>query len=356
MSSVYNIANHLSSLFLNKKRIGYSGCLGINNLGDDAIFLAYTKLFSHFALMPISFKLCMLEQMLSMSFYQAKCLGGGTLIGGSPSLFEKIMKNCRFSFALGTGVSDSDFWKDYNINWELSDWKEVLSKMNFIGVRGPRSYSRLSNIGIKSEIVGDTALILSKTNFIPKKREKNLLLNVGTSNNYVFGEEFVIMNVIIDLAHSLLESGWKITIIYVWPPDRVIALNLFHALNKKMYYNKVFFINECLNYYNYISLAEIADVLLGFKLHTIVLGHCVGTPAIMLGYNDKCFDYMDSMGLTTYCHRTDQLNIALLRQQLIEIHDNFKEYQSYLHNWTNYYQNKLGSSAKIISKMINELN
>jgi polysaccharide pyruvyl transferase WcaK-like protein len=52
------------------------------------------------------------------------------------------------------------------------------------------------------------------------------------------------------------------------------------------------------------------------KLHTVIAACCVSTPAIMIGYQPKCLDFMRTMRLEDYYVRADQLDLDNLLEKI----------------------------------------
>jgi polysaccharide pyruvyl transferase WcaK-like protein len=61
------------------------------------------------------------------------------------------------------------------------------------------------------------------------------------------------------------------------------------------------------------------DLFVGVKLHSVIAACCVYTPAIMIGYQPKCTDFMRTMDLDRYLIRTDTLRLDDLMGLIIEV-------------------------------------
>src|SRR5205823_8749709 len=57
----------------------------------------------------------------------------------------------------------------------------------------------------------------------------------------------------------------------------------------------------------------------GVKLHSVIAACCVQTPAIMVGYQPKCTDFMRTMDLEHYLIRTDALELDGLMALIAEV-------------------------------------
>ena len=47
--------------------------------------------------------------------------------------------------------------------------------------------------------------------------------------------------------------------------------------------------------------------MVGERLHAVVLAAAAGVPSVMLEYQPKCLDFMESIGRTDWCVRTDRV-------------------------------------------------
>ena len=62
------------------------------------------------------------------------------------------------------------------------------------------------------------------------------------------------------------------------------------------------------------------DLLVGVKLHSVIAACCMTTPAVMIGYQPKCHDFMRTMDLEEYLIRTDHLDLDDLMSLIREVH------------------------------------
>jgi polysaccharide pyruvyl transferase WcaK-like protein len=59
------------------------------------------------------------------------------------------------------------------------------------------------------------------------------------------------------------------------------------------------------DYEKYLDIVGRTKVFIGMKLHAVALATCAYVPSVMLEYNPKCRDYMDSIGQGANTLRTD---------------------------------------------------
>jgi len=219
----------------------------------------------------------------------------------------KVMRECSAlfadSFVFGTGVADPVFWAG-RPQWRdnLKEWKPVLDRCRYVGVRGPRSKEILSEIGVDADIIGDPVLALSdierevKAEVIPH----SVGFNIGQSCGNVWGSEEKIQKEFTQLAILAKNAGWTVKWLIVWPRDREITLQVAHASGTE---SRVFEI------YNdpqaYLDSVRTLSVFVGMKLHAVVLATCAFVPSVMLEYRPKCRDYMRSIEQEAYSVSTD---------------------------------------------------
>ena len=89
------------------------------------------------------------------------------------------------------------------------------------------------------------------------------------------------------------------------PEDHALSESILRALGSDR-------TRICGNYADRESfLDELAalDLFVGVKLHTVISACCVSTPAIMIGYQPKCLDFMRTMVLEDYHVRADRLDL-----------------------------------------------
>jgi exopolysaccharide biosynthesis predicted pyruvyltransferase EpsI len=81
-----------------KKRIGYIGWLGKTNLGDEAMYLAFKKMFSKFNILPFknNRNAMMFKKISKKNLYNTVFLGGGNFRQGCR--FRKAHSGKRYKY------------------------------------------------------------------------------------------------------------------------------------------------------------------------------------------------------------------------------------------------------------------
>lgn len=303
-------------------KIGYLGWVGHGNLGDEALYFAFQRLFPGYRLLPFrsSHKTEWLERVIGRKIFAATLLGGGTLIN-KPAILDALriaQRRYQPSFALGTGVADPVFGvRRLHEPNGLKQWVECLDRCEFVGVRGPLSKHLLEDAGYaRAEVVGDTALTFADARIVPKQGRKILGVNFGTAYGKVWGGEERILEFVVQLVTAMIGKGYRVVFVPVWDADlpsvheAVKRINDPGAVSVFRDYHSVEATMQCL---------RACDVLVGEKLHSVVLALCANTPSVMLEYQPKCLDFMMSMELERFSIRTDRLSLDAVVDLLNEL-------------------------------------
>lgn len=321
--------------------ISYSGWIGHNNIGDEALYLANKKLFSEF-------------ELVNEEFYNSSDItlfGGGTVIP-HPRFSEHAAK--KLVVAIGVGVKDPSFrnqpFAPVDIGYWLGrsgldfvlenryirhglrqlEWLfdsvtlhrkyvneddfQLLEDIDYISVRGPKSKEILSRYGIDCRIVGDTALVLEPTNYHNQstKRVAVTLKATGRDLKWRKNEEYV------DIVKSFCQSHSD-EYEFVFVPFRPVDIPLHIELTKSVKNSQ--FKDHC----SYVDVQAVVDELarcdlvIGERLHANILAACSYTPFISVEYQPKNSDFAESVGMSDYNTRIDHLTTEWLENRTDEI-------------------------------------
>ncbi len=289
-----------------KCRIAYvGGSLDYQNLGDEAMPLAYQRLFRGSTV--IRYKpTCSIRPIRALWPFAAGVLAGGTVIGKAPvSAYKRCFDVLAKCFVFGTGVANPSFWSGrYDIKGRLDDWKGLLQTCGYIGVRGPYSAQILSDIGVKDvEVIGDPVIALADEQPISKEQvmTHSLGLNVGTSYGNIWGSEDTMFCEVVKLATIAKANSWKVEWFVVWPEDLKMTIDAAEASNTSSQIHTIYD-----DPVTYLRRVRPLSVFVGMKLHAVVLATCAYVPSVMLEYRPKCRDYMASIGQEDATLRSDR--------------------------------------------------
>jgi polysaccharide pyruvyl transferase WcaK-like protein len=245
--------------------------------------------------------------------YQSACLGGGTLIGRGDKVFllKRAMDAGLPGFSYGTGVVDPDFASkgDPSHEQDFRSHIHILNELSLISVRDSRSREILLENGLKCDphVIGDPALSLMLPPTASDTLTGNIGMNFGISKSQVsmWGSLQNTLNVLMRVAMELIRRGCRITIF----PMSWAEYDMAHLVAEKLG-KGVKVENGFMNTHTVLSSMSRLDVLVGVKLHSVILAHCVNVPALMLAYQPKCVSYMDSMGMGHFVIRGDAISFG----------------------------------------------
>lgn len=285
------------SISKNLNNIGYIGWVGQGNLGDDAMYSAARKLLAPAEL--IHFDGRKREQLFTLlglsghRYFSSVFLGGGTLINpGYKNIVQLALSSGLDVSSLGTGVGSSGFSaKRFE---EIEDWIPLLHRFKHLGVRGPRSLKILQEMGVEhAEVVGDLALALAPDESFPYLNSCFYALNIATpSFNSPSFPTSKLFSGFIKTVSELYQKGLHPLPIAFCPDDiDPLSYILDNSIPSKIDVRLIRSHEEL------FGILKSCRFLLGVRLHSAVLSCCVGVPPILVGYRDKCADFMESMDL-----------------------------------------------------------
>ena len=325
------------------------GWLGKRNLGDDALLAAYRALFP--AINIFRFDGGRVARQIARHFPRLRSgiLAGGTLIGQKPIWLEvaqAFTEICPELVVFGTGVEEPSFWPGEST---IDDWKPLLARCRFVGVRGPHSAELLGNIGINGiEVVGDPVLTFALEDINTTPIPDSVGLNLGTADGRVWGDENRIRNEMIALAKTARGAGWRVEWFVVWPMDLDVTRQAAEASGTSQHIHVI-----CENHELFIRHVRRLSVFVGMKLHATILATCALTPSVMLEYRPKCRDYMQYIGQEEFSVRTDEFRAGTVWDILSEWNQHRKTVASVLADAIHARQTQQRAAAARAFELIN---
>jgi Polysaccharide pyruvyl transferase len=312
---------HLGLLARSPRRIAYLGWVGRGNMGDEALLEVARRSLPGMTVQPWP------EGRLGSALtraprqFDAALLGGGTLIGTDRfrSTFESIARHQPHAplLMVGAGVEDPELaaaGSGTEIAASLDRWVPLLRRFERVTVRGPRSRMLLGERGVDAEVVGDPALLLGRA--IPFRAQEERVLGVNLlSWGRVFGDDpGEVADTVAIVCRALIADGWRIRLIPMWSRDldthRRVQAELGAAAELFMGFGDL----EAL-----IRALGACRVVLGAKLHALVLAAAAGVPSVALAYSPKCLDFQLSVDQGDLAFRTDALDAGALRDVIDEV-------------------------------------
>jgi hypothetical protein len=317
--------------------IGYLGFAGRGNAGDDAILLAHKRSLHGvpLAMLPLEWDrqaLSLLGRVKNRPLNAGVLVGGGTLIGRYPwrRRLERALQVGTGPLAYtGVGVEDPSFVgaRRHTDEDELLRWADVLNSAAHLTVRGPRSAELLHNIGIEAPVVSDPALLLG-----PEEpddsvvRPKLLGINLADPEDQYAATGSRVFDESVSALRTLQASGWTVRLLPFDRKDLVVARRARRTLGDRTEIMSRFLDVDALRR----SIAE-CDVLVGQRLHSVVLAAAVGVPAVAIDYRPKCRDFQLSIDRQDWTVSTIDITAGGVLDMVIALHEQRAHHADRIH-------------------------
>jgi hypothetical protein len=286
------------------------------NFGDILVADAIVAMFPSLRLIDcgLSRKVRWLDSLVGLRrFYRYGCLGGGTMIL-APDWLPTLQFVCARTiplFTFGTGVIDPEFVRALYGRGSVDEagikgWIECLKEFRFVSVRGAESQRILAEHGFPgATVIGDPALYYARDTIAPKRAAKRIGVNVSNYSHFWGHSQVETIRILSDLMSWLTRDGWAVTLFPSMPEDHTLSLGIRNALGSE----RIGIFGKYSDRESLLDELAAHDLFVGVKLHTVIASCCVYTPAIMIGYQPKCLDFMRTMDLEAYHIRADRLNL-----------------------------------------------
>lgn len=293
----------------------------MDNLGDHMVWQAINRMLAPLVAVDYapSRRIALAARLARHGrLFRLACLGGGTLIFGDihrgwGAALQHALPRTASAFSFGTGVIDPTFRDELHRRFGYTPlrpestalWVECLARFALVSVRGRESERILRGQGLGNvEVVGDPSFYFARDRVAPKPRARRIGLNV-TDRSYFYGDAGrKVVEPFAALIRLLRAEGWQVTLFPMSPED----LPVTHALLEQVGSQGL---RVCLRYHAIRELLDsIAeqDVFVGVRLHSVTAALCTYTPAIMIGYQPKNFELMESVGMLEHYLRVDALD------------------------------------------------
>lgn len=312
-------------------KILYLGWVGTKNIGDELMLDNFRELaMKKFGADCKVTSIFPSEEYDEFDGFDMIVLGGGSiLIEGFINVMYRAIEQGKHVIIWGTGYDELLGTKfieriehSYISSYIYSDLTEVklnaiAQKADFFGVRGPLTYKILekSNVDMTNVVIsGDAGFLLEAkaldmvgTNLDFTKKDKIVGVNVGTSNNRIYGQsEDMVVESVIKACNKLIKNGYKIYLYSLWKEDLDYSLQVYQRLDKE---ENVILDLDIHSGAELVSIMKNCIFTLNFKLHGNVISAVAGTPFICLGYRLKAYDLLKSIDC-------EELNIATGEEDL----------------------------------------
>jgi hypothetical protein len=304
-----------------RRRVAYVGWSGNGNLGDDAMLAAHRRLLpgwdvlqvpNHRGVPPLT--------ALSLRQVQVICLGGGTLIlnGHFRETLERLMRAAPDAprVMLGPGVEDLEFreGRRAGVLDEVASWRPLLAEFERVRVRGPLSQATVRSMGLEADVVGDPALALPDQSRgvverTPPTGRARVGVNFGVTDDLWGGDHAAFRATVVSALSALVSAGHEVQLLATTVQDRAHLLDVAAECAR---------VGTPVAGPNGVTLAELDEALgrctivLGEKLHALVLAARLGIPTLALEYRPKCRDFQLSVGRGEHVLRTSDVTVDSL--------------------------------------------
>ena len=280
---------------IDDRRIGieYVGLPGQSNLGDDAMLAAIRSL------MPwANVDVGVGDPMVVM-------LGGGTLLNAGSYYRNKMERvdgpnNERIVF--GTGMRSPEF---FGTTEQYEDWEPFLRSSLFVGVRGPNTLESLRAWGYEGsvEIIGDPALSLRAPTGVERVDGRVVVSPLFTSGETWGKDDGVVFDWFATTIGRLVAEGRDVVMMTAHPNDDRWALDVM----RKAGHPDLPYLAGYDDLEASLRLIASADLVIGERLHAVVLAAAMGTPFVAVEYRPKLRDFAASVGREDAVLRTDEM-------------------------------------------------
>lgn len=282
---------------------GYLGWAGEGNVGDDLMYLAHRRVLGPLPVARVparrtAARLGLLARAPAGLRVRAMLLGGGTLFGRHDWLeridaVEAVAGPLPW-MALGVGVEEPGL--GFTDAFTLRRWCARAREWPVLGVRGPRSQAILAAHGLEVPVTGDPALLLAGA--APPVAFREGLLGVSLAVPEARHGDATRVAATVQAALATLRSrGWRVRLFVFSRHDAGRAAAVAAELGGELAAPGT--LEELLG-----AIGE-CHVMLGERLHAVVLAAAAGTPAVALEYRPKLRDFMASIGRADRALRVD---------------------------------------------------
>lgn len=225
------------------------------------------------------------------------------------STYALIAKKCKVPYIVyGCGAGPLDTLTGRLMIRLMCKFAENIS------VRDPKSKKLLEKIGVAKpiEVIGDPAFTLyhPKSEYVERPKKIGLsAVPIYNANYWPSGDVEIYDNYISSMAknldHLIEEKNIELTFFATkYPHDVAVTKDI----QKKMKYaKKATIVDQNLKPKALIDIASKQDVVIGTRLHSLILSTNSATPIIAISYHHKVQDFMDMIGQEKRCCTTDQI-------------------------------------------------
>jgi polysaccharide pyruvyl transferase WcaK-like protein len=325
-------------------------------MGDDAIRSALEAVLPGLDLVPLPLTLRAAPKVAPRARRLREShllLGGGTTVGRRnwrlPLLANLSLVGRRPLLMLGAGVEDPVFQgrHSFSSGGELRRWVPLLREFDRVTVRGPRSARLLWDAGVEAAVVGDPALLLRPP--LVEVETGLLGVNLGYGSDLWSHSQLTVLKEVAPVLRHLARAGWRFRFLIANLEDAqwtrfCVALAQLPSGS----YEEVIAVRPEV----YLAAVAPCELLVGQRLHAVVLAAAAGVPSVMLEYQPKCRDFMESIGAVERSLRTDRLRARALLEVVETLAADRLAAALDLTERVDGYRNRLGAEVERVAAVI----
>jgi polysaccharide pyruvyl transferase WcaK-like protein len=205
-------------------------------------------------------------------------------------------------------------------------------------------------MGVRSEVVGDPALLLGEGSATAADIERRLGFNLGISTQVWGGDPGLILAESVQAMRVLLDEGWSITLFPMWPRDMPYLREAQRLLG-----GQVDLFEDYLDIDALVAELRLCRVFVGLKLHSVVLASSVYVPSLMLEYMPKCLDFQASLDRADRNIRTDRLTAADIVDHVRDLDEHREAERAHLEARVTELRQKLKGEAQRVGTLIDQI-
>ncbi|MBN1244233.1 polysaccharide pyruvyl transferase family protein [Candidatus Bathyarchaeota archaeon] len=324
---------------MSKKALSYVGWLGHQNIGDEAVYFAIRDLLSEYALTPYNSYNFLIENRHRPFLHIEHPISIVSLFGGGTLLPDDVtwIKPNKYNYVFGAGVKDPIFRTKFaNFDKTVIDRLKCFN-FRFVGVRDKASKLLLNKWGIASEVIGDPALSLKADSKI-RRDDHRVAVNIGCDGFLWGGHQERVVHEVTRVCKILKDSSYTPVLVPFSKRDLEDVTRVSLAAKVEVFDN-------WFDIKSVVDFIASSKVLIGQRLHSVVLSAAVFTPFICLEYRPKCFHFSESVGMSKYTIRTDKVTAEKILQLLQNLIGEWRQTHNELARIVNAYRETQRSFA-----------
>lgn len=273
--------------------VEYVGLTGKNNLGDDAVLAAIRRLMPWAAIGT------------NQPDPRLLLVGGGTLLNGERYYLNRMLRHDAPTLEralFGPGVRNPQYW---GVTEPMEDWFSFIDSALVAGVRGPDSVANLRALGYWRDVsvLGDPALSLVPPPGVERVEGRVVICPLYADGNLLGRDDAAVLSAVSTTVRRLRKEGREVVMLSAFPEDDRWIMGLMREADAP----EMPYVAGYADLDATMGLLASADLVIGERLHAVILAAATDTPFVALEYRPKVRDFMRSVGREDAMIRTDEM-------------------------------------------------